>query len=126
MTFADIRATLKRAHDQYFAEQCTFADPRLSAHQKARTAAKTIQCKHDQHVAGFSTASAAASRKAAHRQRMAAKAALRADPTSRAVALEQINAPIIERRRMAFLQSLALDIAAKKADHRRRILPGGA
>jgi hypothetical protein len=44
---------------------------------------------------------------------MAAKATLCANP-ARAAALDQLNAPVIERRRMAYLQSLALDIANKK------------
>ncbi len=118
MSFDDIRATLKRAHDEHFSACCISANIRLSARRKAQAAAKAIQVRHDQHVASHRTSSGAASAKTAHKQRQAAKAALRADPAARAAALEQLNAPIVQKHRMAFLQSLALDLAAEKTSPR--------
>ncbi len=73
-----------------------------------------INRKHDQHTASFKTAAGAAKAQAAHRARMSAKAALRAEPAARAAALDALNSSIIERRRMASLRALSLDIADKK------------
>jgi len=48
-----------------------------------------------------------------HKFKMAAKIRLRADPAARADQLEAINAPILQRRRLASIQAIASDLAAK-------------
>ena len=51
---------------------------------------------------------------AAHNVKMAAKAAMRADPAARAAKIAAINAPILQRHRTANLTALAAELAARK------------
>jgi hypothetical protein len=60
-----------------------------------------IQACHDQHFASLNPSASHAERQAMHRQRMASKAALRANPSARAAQFAEINAPFIQKRRTA-------------------------
>jgi hypothetical protein len=74
---------------------------------------RAIQCAYDKHVASLHMPADVAATQAAHKAKMAAKAALRADPAARAARLETINAPVIQRRRLATITAAAGDLATK-------------
>jgi hypothetical protein len=100
--------------DWFYGSFITGDDHILFARRAARATARAIQVRHDQHVAATKSSAGRAATRTAHLVKIAAKLRRNADPQARAQAIDDINAPIVERRRMASLQALVLDIAHKK------------
>lgn len=83
------------------------------------TDTRALQRTHDKHAASLRTPEAVAARQTVHKERMAVKAALRAD-------LAAINGPILQARRLAASNALAADITAKHGCTAAKALPAAA
>jgi hypothetical protein len=86
--------------DWFYGEFFIGDDRILFARRTARLATRALQVRHDQHAATIKSPDGLANRTTAHLVKVNTKIRLRADPQARAEALDNLNAPILQRRRM--------------------------
>jgi hypothetical protein len=98
----------------FYGSFITASDRVRLACRAARAAAKAIQVRHDAHAAAIQSPDGRAECRTSHLVKVSAKLRRNADPQARAQAIDDLNAPIIQARRMASLQAIAIDIGHKK------------